>query len=67
MLKFDLDTNEKIDFNDTTKAKKSLLEVAYGVFIALLTIAAIDPGLMTWWFKYKNGVLFDTEQIMLKP
>ena len=47
MLTFDLDANEKIDFNDTAKAKNSLLEVAYGVFIALLTIAAIDPGLMT--------------------
>ncbi|MDQ3267617.1 MAG: hypothetical protein M3P47_02655 [Pseudomonadota bacterium] len=48
MLTFDLDTYEKIDFNDTTKAKKSLLVVAYGVFIALHTIVAIDPGLMTW-------------------
>jgi hypothetical protein len=48
MLTFDLEINEKIDFNDTTKAKNSLLEVAYGVFIALLTIAAIDPRLMTW-------------------
>lgn len=48
MLTFDLDINEKTDFNDTTKARKSLLEVAYGVFIALLTIAAIDPGLMNW-------------------
>ncbi len=48
MLIFDLDTNEKIDFNDTTQARKSLLEVAYGVFIVLLTMAAIYPGLMTW-------------------
>lgn len=48
MLTFHLDINKKIDWNDTTKAKKSLLEVAYGVLIALLTIAAVDPGLMTW-------------------
>ena len=48
MLTFDLNTYEKFDFNDTTQGNKSLLEVVYGVFIALLTIAAIDPGLMTW-------------------
>ena len=65
MLTFDLYTNEKIDFNNTSKAKKSVLEVTYGVLIALLTIAAIDPRLITWWFKYKQGSTVRNRKMLL--